>query len=76
MAPTRHLTAVIKRECDGSVALCPDLDIASQGSTIEESQRDLREALKLIIEVANPLKLQVRLHSEGMRSDVLQRDDL
>jgi len=76
MAPTRHLAAVIERECDGSLALCPDLDIGSQGSTIEESQRDLREALKLILEVANPLKLQVRLHSERMRSDVLQRDDL
>jgi len=29
----RMLTAVIEREGDGYVSLCPELDIASQGST-------------------------------------------
>ena len=38
---TRHLTAVIEREGDGYVALCPELDIASQGSNIEECRCNL-----------------------------------
>jgi predicted RNase H-like HicB family nuclease len=36
----RQVTAVIEREGDGYVALCPDLDIASQGSTIEEARNN------------------------------------
>ena len=30
---TQQLTAIIQREGDGYVALCPELDIASQGDT-------------------------------------------
>ena len=32
----RQLTAIIEREGDGYVALCPELDIASQGDTVSE----------------------------------------
>jgi predicted RNase H-like HicB family nuclease len=41
----RQLTAIIEREGDGYVALCPELDIASQGDTIEGARNNLREAL-------------------------------
>jgi predicted RNase H-like HicB family nuclease len=34
----KHLTAIIEREGDGYVLLCPELDIASQGNTIEEAR--------------------------------------
>ena len=34
----KHFTAFIEREGDGYVSLCPGLDIASQGNTIEEAR--------------------------------------
>ena len=50
---TRRLTAVIEREGDGYVALSPELDIASQGDSIEQARENLREALELFFEVAS-----------------------
>jgi predicted RNase H-like HicB family nuclease len=32
------------------MSLCPDLDVASQGKTIEEARDNLREALELFFE--------------------------
>jgi predicted RNase H-like HicB family nuclease len=43
----RQLTAIIEREGNGYVSLCPELDIASQGDTIEEARKNLQEALEL-----------------------------
>ena len=40
----RRLTAVIEREGEGYVALCPEFDLASQGSTVEEARSNLTEA--------------------------------
>ena len=63
--PTVHrLTALIEREDDAYVALCPELDIASQGETVEESQRNLTEALKLFFEEASKTESEERLRSE------------
>jgi hypothetical protein len=45
MQHTEHLTAVIEREGDGFVALCPEFDIASQGDSVEDATGNLREAL-------------------------------
>ena len=45
----RQLTAIIERKGDGYVALCPELDIASQGETIEEARHNLKEALELFL---------------------------
>jgi predicted RNase H-like HicB family nuclease len=58
------MTAIIEREDDGFVALCPELDIASQGSTIEEARANLVEALSLFFETASPSEVVQRLHSE------------
>ena len=41
----KQLTAIIEREGDGYVSLCPELDIASQGDTIEQARDNLREAV-------------------------------
>ena len=49
----RQLTAILEREGDGYVSLCPELDIASQGATIEEARENLREALELFFETAS-----------------------
>ena len=60
----RQLTAIIEREGDGYVALCPEVDVASQGNTIEEARQSLREALELFFEYAPPNEIKERLHNE------------
>lgn len=60
----KQLTAIIEREENGYVSLCPELDIASQGNTIEEARENLREALELFFETASPNEIQERLHEE------------
>jgi predicted RNase H-like HicB family nuclease len=57
-----QLTAIIEREGDGYVALCPELDIASQGDTVEEARSNLVEALEGFFEVADPSEIESRLH--------------
>ncbi|HLD69769.1 MAG TPA: type II toxin-antitoxin system HicB family antitoxin [Candidatus Omnitrophota bacterium] len=61
---TRYLTDIIEREGDGYVSLCPELDVASQGNTIEESRKNLREAVELFLETASPQEVSQRLHGE------------
>ena len=61
---TRQLTAIIEREGNGYVSLCPELDIASQGETIEQARENLREALELFFECAPPEEVKARLHAE------------
>ena len=60
----KQLTAIIEREGDGYVGFCPELDVASQGSTIEETRDNLREALELFFESASPQEIRQRLHEE------------
>ncbi len=61
---TRRLTAIIQREGDGFVALCPELDVASQGETIETARENLGEALALFFECASAEEIQQRLGEE------------
>ena len=60
----RQLTAIIEREDDGYVALCPELDIASQGATVAEARENLKEALELFFETASATEIQHRPHKE------------
>jgi predicted RNase H-like HicB family nuclease len=60
----RHLTAIVEREGNGYVSLCPELDIASQGDTVLEARDNLREALALFFEVASADEGGTRLHEE------------
>ncbi len=60
----RKLTAIIEREEKGFVSLCPELDIASQGNTIEEAKENLQEALELFFECASSEEVKTRLHNE------------
>ena len=64
MKTTRQLTAVIEREDDVYVALCPELDVASQGDTVESAKKNLIEALELFFETADPSEVSRRLHTE------------
>jgi predicted RNase H-like HicB family nuclease len=61
---TKKLTAIIEREGDGYVALCPELDIASQGDTVDEARKNLKEALELFFETASSEEINARLHDE------------
>ena len=56
----RVWTAIIEREGDGYVALCPELDIASQGSSVTEARENLKEALELFFETASSDELNRR----------------
>ena len=56
-------TAILEREGDVYVALCPELDIASQGATIEEAAANLREAVALFLETADSREITQRLRS-------------
>jgi predicted RNase H-like HicB family nuclease len=64
MKKNQQFTAIIEREGDGYVSLCPELDIASQGDTVEQAKNNLIEALELFFEVADPLEVQNRLRTE------------
>ena len=64
MKRREQLTAIIEREGTGYVSLCPALDIASQGATVEEARANLREAIELFFEAADPSEVERRLHSE------------
>ena len=64
MTQVRQFTAIIERDGDGYVALCPELDIASQGDYIEEARRNLQEALEGFFEAASPEEVRERFQSE------------
>ena len=61
---SRQLTAIIEREEDGYVALCPELDIASQGTSVGEARDNLKEALELFFETASAAEVEERLRDE------------
>lgn len=60
----QRFTALIEREGDGYVSLCPELDIASQGDSVEEAKANLTEAIELFLETADETEIQSRLHTE------------
>lgn len=64
MVRNLRLTAIIEREEQSFVSLCPELDIASQGSSIEEARANLAEALTLFFETADASEVERRFHGE------------
>jgi predicted RNase H-like HicB family nuclease len=61
---TLHFSALIEREDDGFVALAPELDIASQGDTVEEARLMLKEAVELFLAAADEEEIQRRMSGE------------
>ncbi|MDP1995970.1 MAG: type II toxin-antitoxin system HicB family antitoxin [Gallionella sp.] len=59
-----QFTAVIERDGEGYAALCPELDVASQGDTVDQARSNLREAVELFLECAAPEEINERLHNE------------
>jgi predicted RNase H-like HicB family nuclease len=64
MTQARQFTGIIEREDDGYFSLCPELDIASQGDTIEAARDNLIEAIELFFETADPSEITNRLRGE------------
>ncbi len=64
MKQLKQLTCIIERENDGFVSLCPQIDIASQGDSVEEARKNLVEAIELFFEMASPQELLSRVYSE------------
>jgi predicted RNase H-like HicB family nuclease len=64
MSDARRFIAMIYRENGGYVALCPGLDVASQGDSVEEAFGNLREAVELVLETADPSEVAARTAEE------------
>ena len=58
--PSLSLTCLIHQEADGYVSRCPELDVASQGDTIEDARANLIEAVELFLECASPSEIKRR----------------
>ena len=56
----KQLTAIIHKEDNEYVSLCPELDIASQGETIEEAKHNIKEAVELFFECASNEEINQR----------------
>lgn len=68
-----RLTAVIEREGDGYVATCSELDIVSQGKTIEQARLNLVEAVEGFLEVASSSEIRRRLKKETYVMPIMPR---
>ena len=55
-----HFTALIEKEGDCYVATCPELEVVSQGVTVEEASKNLTEAVSIVLEEASPRELKRR----------------
>ena len=60
----RHMTAIVECEYGGYSALCPEVDVASQGATAAEARENLAEALTLFFETASEEEVDRRLRNE------------
>jgi predicted RNase H-like HicB family nuclease len=60
----------LTREDGGFVALCPELDVASQGMTVEEAKANLKEAVELFFECASEMEVRQRMASESFISSM------
>ena len=67
---TKSLTALFIRDGNGFTALCPEVDVASQGDTVEEAKKNLTEAVQLFFECADPSEIDQRLSGESFISSL------
>lgn len=64
MKNIQNFTAIIEREDDMYVSLCPELDVTSQGDTVEEAKANLQEAIELLFEHASKEEMAIRLKGD------------
>jgi len=58
------LPAILEKDADGYGALCPEIDVASQGDTLDEARTNLREGVELFFECASESEIRRRLPTE------------
>jgi predicted RNase H-like HicB family nuclease len=56
------LTGIIQKEGSGYVSVCPELDVASQGDTVDEARANLIEAVQLFLEMASSTEIEGRMN--------------
>ena len=59
------LTGIIEKEADVYVALCPEINVTSQGYTIDEARKNLIEALDLFFAYADEEEVNRRMIREA-----------
>jgi predicted RNase H-like HicB family nuclease len=64
MKNIQNFTAIIEKEDNSYVALCPELDVASQGDTVEDAKQNLQEAIELFFEYASETEISSRLKND------------
>ncbi len=64
MKSIRNFIAIIQREDEAYVALCPEFDIASQGDSVEQAKSNLKEAIELFFEHASKDEITSRLKND------------
>ncbi len=62
--PIHGLIAVIRRQDDAWISWCPEIDIASQGDTIEQAKANLKEVVELYVETAKESEIKELLGVE------------
>ncbi len=70
MKTIQNFTAIIEKEDDMYVSLCPELDVASQGDSVEEAKANLQEAIELFFEHASKEELETRLKGDVFITNV------
>lgn len=70
---SNRVTAIIEREDEIYVALCLELDIASQGGSREEARKNLNEAIELFFESASPVEISRRLRTNHHNRSKIKR---
>ncbi len=66
----KRLTAIIEEEGNQFTAICPEVDVASQGNSVSDAKKNLKEALELFFETASKEEINSRLHNEIYISQV------
>ena len=56
---TYWVSLIIEKEDDWFVAFCPELEVASQGKTIEEAKANVKEAVELYLQNADPSEISL-----------------
>jgi predicted RNase H-like HicB family nuclease len=64
MKSIKNFTAIIEKEDNGYTALCPELDITSQGESVEEAKVNLHEAIELFFEHASTNEINYSLKAD------------
>lgn len=71
------LNVLVKQEDKGYSVICPELNVASQGETFEESIDNIKEAVELYIESAEELGiLDEVLEQIGLTKEDLKKKSL